>query len=483
MTFIRKYINIYSNLSKPIKAAIWFTVCNFLLKGISFISAPIFTRLLSEAEYGKLSVYMSYEQLAVIFATWEIHLGAYQKGIFKYKDNIKSYTSSTLLVENIINCCFFSIIFIFSKKVSEFTEMPLWILVILFIYILLMPAYQLWMIRKRTYYEYKSCVAITLLYSLISVIVPVLSLKNISATANIKFAATLISSSVINIIFFIPCLRKRNIKGNFKEYSRFNIGFSAPLVLHSLSFLILAQADRVMIKEFIGETEAAYYSVAYSLASAVVIFQNSIYQAIKPWQYNMLENGKASELKKNIMPILFFIAYLIVIFTLAAPEVFKVMFTPNYYEAIWCIAPIAAGVFFMFLYSLFVNIEEYYEKTKHVAFASVICSLVNIALNYIFINLFGYIAAAYTTLISYILLSIMHYMFMKKALLLSGTKENVVDIKKLLFISIAVVVISIGASALSDYLLLRFLILLVIIIVSCVKRKSIIRLLKMLKQL
>ncbi len=37
----------YCSLSVQAKAALWFTICSFLQKGISFITVPIFTRLMS----------------------------------------------------------------------------------------------------------------------------------------------------------------------------------------------------------------------------------------------------------------------------------------------------------------------------------------------------------------------------------------------------------------------------------------------------
>ena len=41
----------YRSLSVQAKAALWFTICSFLQKGISFITVPIFTRLMSTQEY------------------------------------------------------------------------------------------------------------------------------------------------------------------------------------------------------------------------------------------------------------------------------------------------------------------------------------------------------------------------------------------------------------------------------------------------
>lgn len=54
-----KINRIYKNLSVSMKAALWFTICGFVQKGISFITLPIFTRLLTTAQYGIVSVYVS----------------------------------------------------------------------------------------------------------------------------------------------------------------------------------------------------------------------------------------------------------------------------------------------------------------------------------------------------------------------------------------------------------------------------------------
>ena len=48
--------NKYIGMSVPVKAAFWFTVCNFLQRGISMITTPIFTRMLSTDEYGDVRV-------------------------------------------------------------------------------------------------------------------------------------------------------------------------------------------------------------------------------------------------------------------------------------------------------------------------------------------------------------------------------------------------------------------------------------------
>ena len=46
-----KFLQKYRNMSVQV-GSFWFLICSFLQKGISSITTPIFTRLLTTEEYG-----------------------------------------------------------------------------------------------------------------------------------------------------------------------------------------------------------------------------------------------------------------------------------------------------------------------------------------------------------------------------------------------------------------------------------------------
>ena len=473
---MNKIVEKYRLLSAPAKATLWFTICNLLVKGISFISVPIFTRMMSDEEYGILSIFMSYEQVILIIATWEIQLGAYQKGLFNFREDQKLFTSATQALVNILTVVVFTIIFLLNGIITNITGMSVGVLAVLFVYLLLQPSYSCWLARKRTEYDYKPAVIVTLVYSVANVLVPMVTLYTIGKTANVKFIFTLIASCAVCIFFYIPFANySALIKcwNKVKRFWKFLIKFEAPLVLHSLSYLILSQADRVMIGCMVGNAQAAYYSVAYSLSSIVIIFQNSINQALLPWRYQMLQNKNYKKLREVTSVLLVAMATIVLCVILVVPEIMKLFFASNYYEALWSIPPITVGVFFMFLYTIFVNIESYYEKTQYVMYVSVTCGVFNILLNYVCIKLFGYIACGYTTMISYILFALGHYFFMSKILNSEDVKDQVVDGKMVLFISIAVISIAIGITCIYDHILIRYGIVFALMILGILKRNRI----------
>ena len=197
---ITRILKKYNELSLPIKATFWFTLCNFVLKGISFITVPLFTRFLSTEEYGKMSIYYSYEQIILIFATFELSLGAYMRGIIKYKKELKNYTSSLLLLSTIITVVVFLIFYPFRNVFEKLTGTSQVIFYLMFIFFILQPAYNCWLNRKRFEYSYKSAVIMTLLFTCFTTIIPLLSIIIFGKTANIKISTMLI----IEILFCIP---------------------------------------------------------------------------------------------------------------------------------------------------------------------------------------------------------------------------------------------------------------------------------------
>lgn len=64
--------------------------------------------------------------------------------------------------------------------------------------------------------------------------------------------------------------------------------------------------------------------------------------------------------------------------------------------------------FVLFLYNIIVPAEYYKKKTTYIMLGTMAATVINLVTNYIFITKFGYIAAAYTTLFSYICYLVLH---------------------------------------------------------------------------
>ena len=106
------------------------------------------------------------------------------------------------------------------------------------------------------------------------------------------------------------------------------------------------------------------------------------------------------------------------------------------------------------MYTFFYDIEYYHKKNKQIAMFSVITAIINIVLNYIAIHIWGYQAAAYTTIVSYMILCILHYFGMKKI-----DKTQYYDLKTLLVLSCVLILITFANVVFNNSILIRYIIL------------------------
>ena len=83
--------------NKVLKAGIGYTIGNYLLKGINFLTIPIFTRLMSTSDYGTYSIYMTYNSIISVFIAFALH-SSINNAKYKFKEKYEQYISSILIL-------------------------------------------------------------------------------------------------------------------------------------------------------------------------------------------------------------------------------------------------------------------------------------------------------------------------------------------------------------------------------------------------
>lgn len=450
----------YKNLSKATKAAIWFTISNFLVKGISFITVPLFAGYLSPEEYGKYSIYQTYQGILINFATFEMYSGAYVRGILRYKENIDFFTWSEQLLSSIITILSYVAIIPLSNWLVNQTETNNAIIILTYLYFLVLPAFECWINRKRFDYEYKPVIVSTIIYTLLSTFLPFAAILKISRTSNVRIFFMLISEVAFCIPFYFRNIHLIKIlkKWSFvKEQWRYLLLFQLPSVVHAFSYIILSSMDRIMIGSMVGKKEAGIYSIATTLANVIAIFSISANQVLKPWRYQKMEKKDYSAIRNNSSSLLLAFGTFIIIWVLIAPEFLRLLFSDKYFEARWAIPPISMSVFFIFLYSMYVDIEEFFYKTKYSMYATTICAVLNVALNYYGIQIWGYVACAYTTLVCYVLLAVLHCYWASKACIMNNISiSHIFDIKHIFVLSIGLLAMEILVTVLYGFIIVRY---------------------------
>lgn len=451
--FYRKY----KHIPDAVKASMWFIICSILQKAIQFITVPLFTRLLTTEEYGQFTLYQSWLSLFSIFATLNLSAGVFNNGMIKYPDDRDAYVSSMQGLSVVSTVVVFLVYLAVCPLVGQFIGLTNFVMFIMFVQILFTPPLLFWSTRQRFEYKYKLLVIITLA---ISVLTPLVGWLMV-VTSRDRGLARIISCAFVSILFGLIFMIYNGVKGKVfyhKKYWRFALSFNLPLIPHYLSAIVLGQADRIMIEWYYGSSQVAIYGLAYSLSLVMNIVTSSVNSSFVPWTYQQCrkENYKQIGQAADIMIIL--VGFVSLLPALLAPELMAILGPAEYAEGAYLVAPISMSVFFTFLYGLFGNIEFYFEKSKFVMIASVSGAVLNIVLNAICIPLFGYQAAAYTTLVCYIAFCFAHYVFMKKTCKEQGITEPIYNIKKIILLGLFLLIVAHGMMLTYEYVILRIVI-------------------------
>ena len=430
---LKKQLNRYHAFPVQVKASIWFLLCSFLQKGISFLATPIFTRLLTTAEYGQFNVFQSWHGIISIIVTLNLAYGVYTQGLIKF-DKDRAVISSSLQGLTLLLCSFWAIVYFLTRGLwNRLFHLSTVQMLSMFLMTWTTAVYSFWAASERVQYRYKKLVLLTLLVSAAKPVIEILLVRS---------AADKVTARVIGIVaaelagyawlFFVQ-LRKGKVFFS-RQYWRYAILFNLPLLLHYLSQTVLSSSDRIMIERMVGDSAAGIYGLGYSVAGIMLIFNTALSQTMSPWMYQRIKDHCAGEIEHIAFICIMIIAGANLLLILIAPEAVKLFAPPSYYDAVWTIPPDAMSCLFLFSYDLFAKFEFYYEKTHYIMIASLGGAILNIALNAVFIRAFGYIAAAYTTLACYMIYSFAHYCMMNRVCrnYLNGIRPF--SLKKLLLI-------------------------------------------------
>lgn len=407
---IRSLLKKYENMSVVTKATLWFIFSSTLQKAISVITTPIFTRLMPPEQYGQVSAYNSWLEIFTIFVTLRLTYAVFNKGMSKYKHDRDGYVSTMQTISFVMAGILMVAYLLFQKQFNALTELPTAVMMAMLAELFVTPAISYWTLRKRYEYQYKQVVFRTMSMVVLSALLGIAAVL----MSEQKGTARILSLAFVNLAFGIPIFiyNRRKSKIWFKlEYAVFALGFNIKLLLHYISQYILDQFDRVMIQKMVGFAAAGIYSVAYNAGMLLKIVTQSITSALIPWMYERLEKKEFRQLDDVLFLVYLIVGGVMLTFIAFAPELMMLLADERFREGVYVIPPVVIGLFFLFVYNTIANVEFFYEQTKFTSYISMVGAVLNVVLNYYGIRMYGYVAAAYTTMICYMFFCVSHYTY------------------------------------------------------------------------
>jgi len=189
---------------------------------------------------------------------------------------------------------------------------------------------------------------------------------------------------------------------NLKEY----LNFALPIIPNNLSTWIVESSDRYVIGIILGITFVAYYSPGYTLGMAILLFftpLSVLLSAILPKYY---ENGQIDEVMLFInYSLKYFLLVAIPLFfilSLLSKPILMILTTPEIALNGYLVTPFVALSSLLFgAYGIIMNIIILEKKTKIIGGIWTLAALISL-LNLVFVPIFGILAAAAVTLLSYL---------------------------------------------------------------------------------
>lgn len=451
--------------SKVVKAGTWYTLTNFFTIGISFLTLPIFTRLLSTEDYGITSVYSSYLNIFVIVFSLDV-VASIQRGKFDFKDNYNQFVSSVLFLGTISFIIFSLLILAFQSFFSKMLDLEPILLYVLLINAFFAFVQNLVLAKFRVEYNYKKISLIQIANSLIGVILSIILITRFFT--NTKYLGRILGSSLPVIISGFILLLYIFTQGKEiinKIYWKYALIISVPLILHNLAGIINAQFDRIFINKYIGSSEAGIYSFAYNVGMIIDVLWVSTNQAWVPWFYERMDANNYSAIRKRAKNFrdFFTLAYILILFV--SPEIIKIMADKRYSDGLVIVPYIFMAYYFNLMYSFEVNVEFYTRKTHLISIGTILAAVINVVLNIVLIPKYGYLIAAVTTVISSFFLFVFHFIVVNYLLRIRifGIRFHLVSLS---YVVIATTVFMVF----QNYLLIRISVLGTICLYSVYKR-------------
>ncbi len=462
-----------------VKSATVYTFSTLFSRGLAIITVPIFTRLMTTSQIGIVNLYNSWYSMISAIATLSLTSGGYVVALREYESNRDGYQSSVLSLTSLISLLLVGVYLVNPSLWSKLLGLPSGLIILMLIGFLFAPARDFWLARQRYEYKYKLSGFVMMGSALIASLLSILTVIKLSAVdENLVAEGRLYSNYLIiygvsAVIWFCTMLKGKTFFN--KEYWKLSLSLSLPLVGYSVASQILTVSDRMMISQMVGNSAVGIYSTLYTVSSLSLLVWQAVHSSFVPYIFRNIENG-VDGIKRVSSQLMTFYAAVAVLMTFLAPEIVRILATEEYYEAIYIMPPIAAGVFFTSFANLYSDIAVYYKKTKYVMYPAIIAAVSNLILNYIFIKIYGYMAAAYTTLLSYILFALFQGVWAKKICKEYGIESGTIYNDRYM-IALAVITTLISLSGILFYgnTILRYGVVILLAVVCAVIGKKVIK--------
>lgn len=400
-------LNLFKNISI-------YSLGNLLSRGITFLLLPLYTRILSPADYGQLElIYLVGSVLALLYGL-RVENGYNRIYFFNKEVDFRKKLYSTGQAFNLLCSVVFAFIMIanaplFAAKIFAFPQGAYFLkLVTIFTIIDVLTHIPLNNIRIRQ--KAKTYVMVSLFQLVVTVLFTIYFLVFAKlGVAGVLYAKIIGGGLTLTMLYYVTW---SEFQIGFSRFQlKLMLGFSVFLIPSNLSALILNMSNRYFLQEYQTLDDVGMYSLGAKLAGIIpFLFTEPVKQAFSPYLFEKIDNPEQckktlADFSRIFLAGLSIVALFIALFS---REAIMLMADPAFTGSHSIVFVLSFSYLFLGLSGIVVLGIHITRKTWIVTIIWPISAIANIAFNIWLIPVYGRMGAAVATMLSVIVINLLY---------------------------------------------------------------------------
>lgn len=375
------------------------TLSNFASKILSFLLVPLYTSVLTTADYGLYDIYTTTAFLLVPLLSGAVSQAALRFSIDAGSDRSQVFSEAirTFIRASLVIVAAIAINY-WLDLIPLFNEYPAYF-VLYYVFCLLSDILLSFTRGVDRIFD----VAIAgIISSAVIIILNVALLLVFPMGVSGYFIANISAFVVVSIYLvirlklwgYITTSSNKALSSEMAKYSR-------PLIFDQIAWWINNVSDRYIVTWICGAAANGIYSVAFKIPSILNVFQSIFNQA---WTLSAVKeiDDNSGEFYSKIYSIYNCGLVLLCSLLLVGDKIIaRILYANDFYQA-WQYAPLLTiSVVFSCLCGVFEGIFAAAKETKILASTTIVGAAINIAMNLFLVRYYGPLGAAFSTMVSY----------------------------------------------------------------------------------
>lgn len=396
------------------KDFLWYFLGSFAPLLLGFIKTPVFTRHFSKVDFGNLGIIsITFTFLGMLLFSW---IGSC---IWRYYTKYKHEKALRSLFSNLIFLYAISFVVLtlisWIWYVSAKIELNKTLILYSFLLLIFNQLFLYYMVVIRLMGKVRFYTIFQSIKSFIGLMLALLLVFYL----NMNISALVLSLAFVDLmsLVFLAFYNPANVKLSYKDIDRAILlellKYGSLGLILNISLLTVTYSDRYVIAlyhdiEYVGIYDQVYKISQLTVMALITIFFNTI----NPRLLSVLEanfDGSLEYIRKYIYVFVLFGVPVVFYLSVFSFEISSVLLGKEFREGYKIMPFIFAATYLHGVSNFFELRMKFANKMKRLGLIAISTAILNVILNLVFVGLYGYQWAAYTTVVSYAFMLFIFY--------------------------------------------------------------------------